>query len=95
MAVEEYGLDPIAERNRYARYVERFGIRPERKAGPVRPVESSVALAGRSAEATKKVSSANPRGDTVAPDALLAARLESTRRVRSALPSDGARDRGE
>ena len=78
--LEEYGLDPVAERDRYARYVERFGIRPERKAGPVRPVEGSAALAGRSAEATEKVSSANPRGDTVAPDALLAARLESTRR---------------
>jgi Sulfotransferase family len=67
--LEEYGLDPIAERNRYARYVERFGIRPERKAGPVKPVEGSAALMpGRSAEATKKVNPADPRGDTIAPD---------------------------
>jgi hypothetical protein len=76
--LEEYGLDPVAERDRYARYVERFEIRPERS---VKPVKGSAALvAGRSAEAAKKVSPANPRGDTVAPDALLAARLESTRR---------------
>jgi hypothetical protein len=67
--LEEYGLDPVAERDRYARYVERFGIRPERKAGPVKPVKGSAMLVpGRSAEATKKVSPANPRGDTVAPD---------------------------
>jgi hypothetical protein len=67
--LEEYGLDPIAERNRYARYVERFGIRPERKAGPVKPVKGSAALMpGRSAEATKKVSPADPGGDTIAPD---------------------------
>jgi Sulfotransferase family len=76
--LEEYGLDPVAERYRYAQYVERFGIRPER---PVKSVKGSAALVpGRSAEATKKGSPANPRGDTVAPDALLAARLESTRR---------------
>jgi Sulfotransferase family len=69
--LEEYGLDPVAERDRYARYVERFGIRPER---PVKPVKGSATLVpGRSAEAAKKVS-------PVAPDALLAARLESTRR---------------
>jgi len=30
--LEEYGLDPVVERERYARYVERFGIRPERRA---------------------------------------------------------------
>jgi hypothetical protein len=67
--LEEYGLDPMTERDRYARYVERFGIRPERKAGPVRPVEGSVAfIPERSAEATKKVSPANPIGDTVAQD---------------------------
>jgi hypothetical protein len=79
--LEDYGLDPIAERNRYARYVERFGIRPERKAGPVKPVKGSAAqVPERSAETIKKVNPVDPRGDTVAPDALLAARLESTRR---------------
>jgi hypothetical protein len=68
-SLEEYGLDPVAERDRYARYVERFGIRPERKGGPVRSVKGLVAFVPeRSAEATKKVSPPNPRGDTVAPD---------------------------
>jgi len=67
--LEEYGLDPVAERERYARYVERFGIRLERKAGPVKPVKGSAALMPRrSAEAAKKVSPADPRGDTIAPD---------------------------
>jgi len=67
--LEEYGLDPIAERERYARYVERFGIRLERKAGPVKPVKGSAALMPRrSAEAANKVGPADPRGDTIAPD---------------------------
>ena len=67
--LEEYGLDPNAERERYARYVERFGIRLERKAGPVKPVKGSAALMPRrSAEAANKVGPADPRGDTIAPD---------------------------
>jgi len=39
--LEEYGLDPVVERERYARYVERFGIRPERKAGSARLTKGS------------------------------------------------------
>jgi len=39
--LEEYGLDPAVERERYARYVERFGIRPERKAASARLIKSS------------------------------------------------------
>jgi len=39
--LEEYGLDPAVERERYARYVERFGIRPERKAATARLIKSS------------------------------------------------------
>ncbi len=67
--MEEYGLNPVAERDRYAQYVERFGIRPERRAGAAKLVKSSAALvSGRSAEAAEKVSPANPRGDTIASD---------------------------
>ena len=67
--MEEYELNPVAERDRYAQYVERFGIRPERRAGAAKLVKSSAALvSGRSAEAAEKVSPANPRGDTIASD---------------------------
>jgi hypothetical protein len=60
--LEEYGLDPVAERDRYARYVERFGIRPERSAGAARPAKGSAALVpGRLVEATEKVGPANPQ----------------------------------
>src|SRR5262249_6063194 len=41
--LEDYGLDPAAERDRYARYVERFGIRPERSVDAARPVKGSAA----------------------------------------------------
>jgi hypothetical protein len=56
--LEEYALDPVAERERYARYVERFAIRTERGTGSARPVKGSAArVPGRSAEATGKVGS--------------------------------------
>jgi Sulfotransferase family len=59
--LEEYGLDPVVERDRYARYVERFGIRPERKAGTARPDKDSAGVVkGRLTDATEKVSPANP-----------------------------------
>jgi hypothetical protein len=66
--LEEYGLDPMTERDRYARYVERFGIRPERTAGAARPGKGSAGLVnGRLADATEKVSPANPIKDDIAP----------------------------
>ena len=60
--LEEYGLDPVAERDRYARYVERFGIRPERSASAGRPSKGSAALVpGRLVEAIEKVGPVNPQ----------------------------------
>jgi len=44
--LEEYGLDPVIERERYTRYMKRFGIRPERRTGSARPVQGSAALVG-------------------------------------------------
>src|SRR6516165_7141338 len=38
--LEEYGLDPVAERERYARYMERFGIRPEQQTVSARSLKS-------------------------------------------------------
>jgi Sulfotransferase family len=56
--LEEYGLDPVVERERYARYVKRFSIRTERSPGAARSVKGSAALmSGRSAEAAGKVCS--------------------------------------
>jgi hypothetical protein len=67
--LEEYGLDPVVEHERYARYIERFAIRPERRTGSARSVKGSAALAsGRSAEIAGTVSPANPRSGAVAPD---------------------------
>jgi hypothetical protein len=66
--LEEYGLDPVAERDRYARYVERFGIRPERRADAARPGKGSAGLMkGRLADTTEKVSPASPSEDEIAP----------------------------
>ena len=49
--LEEYGLDAVAERERYARYVQYFGIRPEREEGPSQPAKISASLAtGQSPE---------------------------------------------
>jgi Sulfotransferase family len=54
--LEEYGLDPVVEHERYARYVERFAIRPERRTGSARSVEGAATrVSGRSAEAAGKV----------------------------------------
>ena len=67
--LEEYGLDPVVEHKRYARYIERFAIRPERRTGSARSVKGSAALAsGRSAEIAGTVSPANPRSGAIAPD---------------------------
>ena len=64
--LEDYGLDPVVERERYARYVERFAIRPERRKGAAKLVRGGAAgVSGRSAEAAGKVP-------------LLGARLERT-----------------
>ncbi len=50
-SLEEYGLDPILERERYARYMRHFEIRPEREATASRPAKISAPLAnGRSSE---------------------------------------------
>jgi len=67
--LEEYGLDPVAERDRYARYVERFGIRPERSAGAVRPAKGSAGLVPvRLMEAAEKVGPATPQKSEIAAD---------------------------
>jgi hypothetical protein len=64
--LEEYGLDPVVEHERYARYVERFAIGPERRTDSAKSVKGAAALvSGRSAEAAEKF-------------ALLAARLDRT-----------------
>jgi hypothetical protein len=56
--LEEYGLDPAVERERYARYVKRFAIRPERRSSSVKSVKGTAALvSGRAAEAARKVGS--------------------------------------
>src|SRR5712671_1382587 len=50
-SLEEYGLDPALERERYARYMGHFEIRPEREARPSRTDKTSVPLApGQSSE---------------------------------------------
>jgi hypothetical protein len=51
---EDYGLDPDVERRRYARYMERFGIRSEQKKRPPRAAKHPSLLASRrSVEAAK------------------------------------------
>jgi hypothetical protein len=42
--LEEYGLDPALERQRYARYMQHFEIRPEREARPSRAAKISAPL---------------------------------------------------
>ena len=44
--LEEYGLDPVVERERYARYMERFGIRPEQRSSSTRSLTSGRAQVG-------------------------------------------------
>jgi Sulfotransferase family len=51
--LEDYGLDAATERRRYARYMERFGIRPEQKSRPPRAPEPTSLLASRSAQAAE------------------------------------------
>ena len=54
--LEEYGLDPAFERERYARYMQRFAIRPEREARPSRSPKGSVAPgSGQSSKAAVKI----------------------------------------
>src|SRR6266446_1669235 len=49
--LEEYGLDPALERERYARYMRHFKIRPEREARATPPAKISASLApGQSCE---------------------------------------------
>jgi Sulfotransferase family len=45
--LEEYGLDAGLERERYARYMAQFGIRPESRGGSSRSAKSSQMLASR------------------------------------------------
>jgi hypothetical protein len=67
--LEEYGLDPVVERERYLRYTERFGIQPERRTSSARSVKGSTALVlGRSPEAGGKIGPANSRSDAVPRD---------------------------
>src|SRR6516162_8919909 len=44
--LEEYGLDPVVQRERYARYMERFGIRPEQRSSSTRSLTSGRAQVG-------------------------------------------------
>src|SRR6516162_2129133 len=43
---EEYGLDPVVQRERYARYMERFGIRPEQRSSSTPSLTSGRAQVG-------------------------------------------------
>jgi hypothetical protein len=45
--LEEYGLDSDSERQRYATYIERFGIRPEQRKRPRRGAKNPSLLASR------------------------------------------------
>jgi Sulfotransferase family len=45
--LEEYGLDAVLERERYARYMTHFGIRPEARRGSSRSAKSTPMLASR------------------------------------------------
>ncbi len=54
--LEEYGLDPALERARYARYMQRFEIRPEQEARSSRSAKISAPLAsGQSPQTTAKI----------------------------------------
>jgi hypothetical protein len=54
--LDEYGLDPALERARYARYMQRFEIRPEQEARSSRSGKISAPLAsGQSPEAAAKI----------------------------------------
>jgi len=44
--LEEYGLDPVVQRERYARYMERFGIRPEQRSSSTPSLTSGRAQVG-------------------------------------------------
>ena len=44
--LEEYGLDPVVERERFARYMERFGIRPEQRSSATLSFPSGRARVG-------------------------------------------------
>jgi hypothetical protein len=52
-SLEEYGLDPDLERERYVRYMGHFEIRPEREARPSRTDKTSVPLAPGQSSKTK------------------------------------------
>jgi len=45
--LEDYGLDPAREHQRYARYMARFGINPEQGRTPARPARSKPSHAAR------------------------------------------------
>jgi len=45
--LEDYGLDPALERERYTRYMAHFGIRPEPEARAAQPAKSAPVLASR------------------------------------------------
>jgi len=54
----EYGLDPVVQHERYGRYMERFGIRPEQRTAAARSLKSPAGLvSGPSAEAAGQVRS--------------------------------------
>jgi Sulfotransferase family len=67
--LEEYGLDPAAERERYGRYMQHFGIRPEHGRSLSRPVKGSGPLVSpQSAEAALKFTQTNPKSGGLAPE---------------------------
>jgi hypothetical protein len=61
--LEEYGLDPALERARYARYMQRFGVRPEHVADP----PGSRLASEQPAEAAGKITRAKARNADIAP----------------------------
>ena len=65
--LEDYGLDPAMERNRYARYMQHFEIRPEHVTNPSGSVKGSPPLpSGLPSETAATISSATSRSAGIA-----------------------------
>jgi hypothetical protein len=60
-SLEEYGLDPALERERYAQYMGHFEIRPEREGRPSQTDKTSVPLAPGQSSKTKVTQGITPR----------------------------------
>jgi Sulfotransferase family len=67
--LEEYGLDPALERDRYAGYMRRFGVRAEQVTNPSESATGSVPLlSGQSSETAAKMARAQARNAGIPPD---------------------------